>query len=402
MDGLHLMYACVGAVAVVLALTSRRLRELPLSEPLVGLVLGVLVGPAVLGLVALEPATRDVLLLEGSRLLLSWSVMAAALRYPSTELRSLIAPVLLLLGVVMPATALLSGAAALLLGLPLALAAVVGACLCPTDPVLAASVVTGGPAERDLPSRLRKLLTTESGANDGLALPLVAIALTVAVPGTSALGVTGRIVWEVVGGALVGVAVGALTGLGVRWATRHDDLDSGPDLVLTLLLAVAALGVARVAHTDGVFAVFVAGLAYNRAIGSGERGVQDHVDEAINRFAVIPLFVVLGAVLPWQEWGALGLPAVAFVAAVLLLRRLPVVLALRRPLGLSRRDAAFAGWFGPIGVSAIFYVAHSLDQGIHDSRFFAAGTLAIATSVVAFGVTAAPGRHAYSRASHDE
>lgn len=66
--------------------------------------------------------------------------------------------------------------------MPVALALVIGASLSPTDPVLAASVVSGEPAEEGLPARLRALLTGESGANDGLALPLVGVAIALAVP----------------------------------------------------------------------------------------------------------------------------------------------------------------------------------------------------------------------------
>ena len=78
MTEVHTLYAALGAAAVVLALVSRRLRDLPLSEPLVALGLGVLLGPAVLGLLVIGDALRDVVLLEGSRLLLAASVMAAA------------------------------------------------------------------------------------------------------------------------------------------------------------------------------------------------------------------------------------------------------------------------------------------------------------------------------------
>ncbi|WP_250445682.1 cation:proton antiporter, partial [Actinotalea sp. C106] len=185
MTSLHVLYATAGVLAVVLALTSRRLRDLSLSEPLLGLLLGVALGPVALGVVDLEPPVRDVLLLEGARLLLAGSVMAAALRFPVGELRPLAGRVAVLLLVAMPLAAALAGATALVLGLPLALAMVVGVCLCPTDPVLAASVVTGRPAERDLPGRLRRLLTAESGANDGLALPLVGLAVAAVVPASS-------------------------------------------------------------------------------------------------------------------------------------------------------------------------------------------------------------------------
>jgi hypothetical protein len=52
-----------------------------------------------------------------------------------------------------------------------------------------------------------------------------------------------------------------------------------------------------------------------------------------------------------------------------------------------------------MGVSAVFYLAHSLDKGVNDPRLFAAGTLAVAASVLAFGVSASPGRMAYAQST---
>ncbi|WP_017568749.1 cation:proton antiporter domain-containing protein, partial [Nocardiopsis halotolerans] len=209
MDPLPLVYATIGTLSVILALFSEKIRALPLSEPLLALLLGAALGPYVVGLLPLPPETRGSLLLEGTRILLAASVMTAALRFPATSLRGLAPQVALLLCVVMPIAAVISGAAALTLGLPLALAVLVGVCLCPTDPVLAASVVTGKPAQRDLPARLRKLLTVESGINDGLALALVGIAVAVVLPSTGPGDVAGRLVWEILGGAAVGVVLGA-------------------------------------------------------------------------------------------------------------------------------------------------------------------------------------------------
>ncbi|MEV6817590.1 cation:proton antiporter [Nocardiopsis dassonvillei] len=397
MDPLPLAYAAVGTLSVLLALFSDRFRELPLSEPLLALLLGVALGPCALGLLTLSAETRDTLLLEGTRVLLAASVMTAALRFPVTSLRGLVAPLALLLCVVMPVAAAVTGAAALLLGLPLALSALVGACLCPTDPVLAASVVTGKPARRDLSERLRKLLTGESGANDGLALALVGVAVAAVLPSAGPVDVAGRLAWEVLGSVVLGVLLGAAAGKAMEAATRHRELEDGPALVFTLLLAVAVLGAARLIGVGGVLAVFVAGLAYNRTVRRGERGPQQNIDEAVNRYLALPVFVLLGAVLPWREWVGFGPAALAFVLAVLLLRRPPVLMALTRPLGLRPRDAAFAGWFGPMGVSALFYAAHSVHEGVHDPRLFAAVTLAVTASVVAHGVTASPLRRVYAR-----
>lgn len=65
MSQLSTLYAIGCVAAVVLALASRRLRELPLSEPLVAVLLGIAAGPTMLGWPVLDAHTRDVALLEG-------------------------------------------------------------------------------------------------------------------------------------------------------------------------------------------------------------------------------------------------------------------------------------------------------------------------------------------------
>lgn len=87
----------------------------------------------------------------------------------------------------------------------------------------------------------------------------------------------------------------------------------------------------------------------------------------------------------------------AFVIVLLAVRRLPVVLALRRWTGFSRRDSAFLGWFGPVGVASVFYLAMSRSEGVDDPVLWAAGTLAVTISTVVYGMTAAPGRVLYKR-----
>lgn len=398
MEHLDVAYATLGSAAAVLALVGRHVRRWPISGPLVALLLGVALGPHGLRDVDLSVPDRDRLLLEGTRFLLAWSVVAAALRFPAGSLRPLLRPVLLLLGVALPLAAVLGAATVLVTGAPVAVALVVGACLSPTDPVLAASVVSGDLAEQSLPDRLRQLLTVESGANDGLGLPVVLVALSVLLPTSSPGGALLDGVRQVLVAVAVGAAVGALAGWALRAANGRDALGRGPRLVFTLLLATAVLGLCRLLDSDGVLGAFVAGLAYNRLVPGSDRSPEDAVDEAVNRYVVLPLFLVLGAVLPWADWAALGWSAVVFVLLLLLVRRMPVVLGGRRLLGLSGRDAAFAGWFGPMGVSAVFYLAQSLDEGA-DEQVFTLGTLAVTASVVAYGVSAAPLTRWYARRS---
>jgi NhaP-type Na+/H+ or K+/H+ antiporter len=392
---LPLLFALVGGLAVALGVVSRPLRDLPLTEPLLALVLGVLVGPGGLGLVSLAPAVGEETLRLTAELAVAIAVMAAALRVSSEDLRGDGAVVALLLVGGMAGMAVLSSAtAAVTLGLAPATAAVLGAIITPTDPVLAASVVQGEPAEAHLPARVRMLLTVESGANDGLAAPLVA--LTAA--GAASLGQQAApVVASLAVSVALGAAAGWVTGRLVLWSERHRDLEQSAFLALTLALTVAVLGAATVAGGVGVLAVFVAGWVYSGQVNNSDRFAEWQVQEAMNRYLVLPVFVVLGLIAPWSEWAALGWAGAAFVAAALLLRRLPLLVALARPLRLRLAEAVFVGWFGPVGVAALLYLAERRAAGDVDDTMWAAGTLLVAASTVAHGVTAAPGRRWLAR-----
>jgi sodium/hydrogen antiporter len=273
---------------------------------------------------------------------------------------------------------------------------VLGAALSPTDPVLASGIVTGEPATRDIPGRDRRVLSLESGANDGLVLPLVVLAVAFALerPLSSELG---KVVYELAGAVVVGAAAGLAAGRALRWAERHREMGPAVRSLYTLVLAAFLLGLSGLLEIAGLLSVFVAGLAHNRTVTAGDRESEVSVDEAMNQYLVIPVFVLLGVVLPWDAWTELGWGGVWFVLIVLFLRRLPVVLALRRPMRATWIHTAWLGWFGPIGVAALFYLGHADEQGVTDPRLWAAGTLVIAVSTVVHGLTAGPARMLYRR-----
>lgn len=395
---LNVLLVTVGLLTLTVAMLSRDIRRLPLSEALLALGVGILLGPIGAGVLDVPPlpaAHSD--MHEGSRMLLAISVMAVALRYPFHQVLACWRPVVLLLVVVLPVMALSTATMSwLVLGAGLGTAALLGAALSPTDPVLATNVVTGEPAERDIPLRNRQLISLESGANDGLAFPLVLVAVALAgaaQPGAAIADAT----WQVLAAVLLGVAVGAAASLTLRIAERHREVSGAPALLFTFVLALAVSGAGGLLGIDDILAVFVAGLAFN-AIGSRDERVRNmELDETINRFLVLPLFVVFGAALPWQSWFELGWPGLVLALAVLLLRRLPILLLMARPLRLGWTDALYLGWFGPIGVSALFYLTLAADRIDLDPVVLSAGSLIVAASTVAHGLSTSPGRIAYRR-----
>lgn len=61
--------------------------------------------------------------------------------------------------------------------MPFLHALAIGACMAPTDPVLAVTIVKGRWSDLHVPSRVSQLISAESGANDGLGYPFLFLAL---------------------------------------------------------------------------------------------------------------------------------------------------------------------------------------------------------------------------------
>jgi NhaP-type Na+/H+ or K+/H+ antiporter len=143
----------------------------------------------------------------------------------------------------------------------------------------------------------------------------------------------------------------------------------------------------------------VVGIVFNFAGSSDAKESQEEIQEAISRFFDLPIFVLLGMALPWREWLELGWGGVLLTAAVLLIRRLPTVLALRPLLGPLRgrtKDVLYLGWFGPVGAAALYYAAFSYrETGIEAA--WTVGSLVICASVLVHGISATPLTKLYGR-----
>ena len=88
MSTLDLLLAAVGALGVVIVALSARIHRWPVSEPLIAIVAGVILGPAVTGVLDLPDIVRDQSTLHtGAEILLGISVMGVALRYPFSAIR---------------------------------------------------------------------------------------------------------------------------------------------------------------------------------------------------------------------------------------------------------------------------------------------------------------------------
>lgn len=177
MSDLNLALALLGGLIVLLGVVSDFMKQYVsiLSEPMLAVAFGVLIGPAGLGLLRVAAFGDPITLLEqGARLSLGLSVLGVAIRLPNRYVykqRKAMAVVLL---VIMPATWLISGFIVnAFFGIPWWIGMVIGAVLTPTDPIIAGTVITGTAAEEHIPPRLRHYISAESAINDGVAYLLL-------------------------------------------------------------------------------------------------------------------------------------------------------------------------------------------------------------------------------------
>ncbi len=408
MTSFYTALTLIGGLLLLLGVTSGLIkRDLYLSEPLVALLLGVLIGPGVLGFIQVANwGDETVVLQEAARFTLAISLMGVALRLPRRYIFENWRPLGVLLGAIMPLMWLVSSLLVyLILPLPPLVALLVGAALTPTDPVVASSIVSGRLAEKNIPARLRNVLSAESGANDGLALPFVMLPLLLleATPRDAFTEWLGRtVLWEVGVATLLGALLGFLATRLLHWSWTRQVGEKVPLLAVVLSLSLTVLGVSRLLESDAVLAVFVSGVAFNRTYRGEGEGLEHFagVQEIVTRFFELPVFVLFGAALPWAAWLTLGWRGLLLAAAVLLLRRLPGFLLLGRFIGPlhTARDVRLLGWFGPIGISALFYGALSLNQGAAEAVWTVV-SLVTFVSVLAFGVTATPLTRAYGQST---
>lgn len=238
-------------------------------------------------------------------------------------------------------------------------AILVGAVLAPTDSAAVFSVLRRVP----LPRRVAGLLEAESGFNDA---PVVI--LVVALVGTTAptwWGLLALVVYELVIGGIIGVAVGWLGALSVR---RIALPASGLYPLAVLALCITAYGAAAAIHASGFLAVYLAALVLGNARLPHRPATRGFV-EGVAWLAQIGLFVMLGLLATPTELGSAVLPALGIGLVLLLLARPLSVVASTLPFRVPRRERIFLSWAGLRGAVPIVLSTVSGDRGLFNVVF---------------------------------
>jgi len=392
----------IAAAYLVYGLVSERLRSTVITAPLAFVALGLIVGPAGLGLVT--PAS-DAAFAEGVfELTLVLVLFSDAFATDAPRLVRERALPLRLLAIGLPLTIGLGWALAALMfaGLDIWEAALVGAVLAPTDASLAQTVIV----DRRVPRLVRDGLNVESGLNDGIALPFVLVFLGLTAEATGAAGphVVETFLRALVLSAVLGVLVGWFGGRLVVASERRAWMGATWRPLALISTALLAYAMAVVVDGSGFIAAWVAGLAAGMAVRRGARPGAQAADEepessfleGLGALLTSASYLVFGALLLGPQLATITPTVVVFaLLALTVMRMVPVVISL---IGtrLGRPTIAFIGWFGPRGLASIVFTVLIVDQalpGVPIITTIVATTVTL--SIVAHGVTSAWGVRRY-------
>lgn len=374
----HLTYIILAAFLIFYALFSLFIRNrLHLSEPPLALVCGILFGPRCAGvLYPTEWGLHDGFMQEFTRLVLSIQVFVVGIELPAgylgltkkgkahwTSLGVLLGPVMAFGWVV--CAALIRG----ILGVDFRVALVIAACLTPTDPVLASSVLSNSQFSTRVPRRLRNLLSAESGCNDGTSFPYLYVGLNLLTASSAAEGVEEwfciTLLYQCVFGVLMGLVIGYVFNRILRLVHAQHFIGRASYLVFYLLMAVFVAGVSSTLGTDDFLVSFAAGCGFNHDGWFRRELAETRLPHVIDLLLNSIFFVYFGAVIPWDQFSLESATTsarltpgllVALTVCILLVRRIPVVMLAKRciPDLKTWNEAFFAGHFGPMGVGALF------------------------------------------------
>ena len=363
------------SLLLVAALVARFLASvLRIPEILVLVAMGALFGPSVLDFVdvPLDSIGAQLMFTLGVSLILFWgglNLSLPVLRRVWVGLGMLVVP-----GVIIT-TVIVGAIAYLVFDLPFEAALLVGAVLSPTDPAILIPLFV----RSRLRPKVAQTVVAESAFNDptgaALALTLAGVLLT----GDSSIAApVGEFAADLAISTVIGVVAGLLLSLAISSHRTGIWRESSALAVLTVVtISYFSLDSAG---GSGYLGAFLAGLIVGNMGHLGLAMHEDH-ERAMRAFAfnmadliTLFVFVVLGANIPFSDLGDNFAPALAVLAALMLVARPVTVLACTLPDrggAWTGRELIFLCWTRETGVVPAALVGVLAGLGVPHTEVYA-------------------------------
>ena len=390
----------VAILFVVYGLFSKRLAHSPITGPMIFTAAGIAVGLAL----EWQGVSQQVMsvelsggmvqtLLEGTLIILLFSDAVVI------DIRAVRRDAFLpsrLLGIGLPLTIAAGTAAAMLMFPEFGFwpAAVIGIILAPTDAALGQAVI----ANDGVPDLVRQGLGVESGLNDGIVVPFLAIAIAGATSEMQSGAETAQVFVEEIGLAvIVGILVGWIGGKAVKFAYSRGWMSREWRQVTVVSLAVLCFVLADPIGGSGFIAAFVGGLVFGKLVRHDYPNICNF-SEGIAHLLTMVAFFTFGVLILVPVLGLITWKVVLYaVISLTIVRMIPVAVALIGT-NLGGQTKLYIGWFGPRGLASLVFMGTVVVES--DPEFSAAivtvGATTIALSVLLHGLTAWPGSVRYA------
>ncbi len=339
-------------------LLARRIEKQDITAPMLFVLLGIVVGPQILGWI--RPSLDSTGLQHIAELTLALVLFTDASQIERRQLWRYEAYPIRLLAVGLPLSVLVGTVtAAVWFGLDWYTAAVLAVILTPTDAALAQSIMD----KRQFDEKLRQTIAVESGLNDGIALPILLLFVSLLAAGSSqdAWHWADFIGTQLILGALLGIGAGRLGGKLIDYAILHHWMPPLYQRLSSVALGILAFVGTEALEGNGFVAVFLAGL-FLQAERKRVMNRLKEFGEAEGHLLSLVIFFLFGAIFVPTAWPLLTWSMLVYaLLSLTLVRMLPVAISLiGTPLNAGGR--AFLAWFGPRGIASILYLLLSLEQ----------------------------------------
>lgn len=362
-----------GAVVLVSVLGVRVAGRLGVPGLLLYLVLGLALGSAFPALHLTDASIAPALGYSALVLILAQGGFTT----PVAQLKSVMWPAIALasLGVAISIT-VVAIPLIIWMGIDTEVALLIATVLAATDAAAVFSVMR----KLRISERLRTLLEAEAGFNDAPVVVLVSVISSGAIGRDPWWSIPLIVLAELVGGALVGVAIG----YAARWALPRLALPAiGLYPIAALAFAVVAYGAASVLHTSGFMAVYIAAVIIGSAPRLPHRRSIIGFADGLAWIAEIGLFVMLGLL---ADIGRLPqvIPIALLIAGLIILVARPLASAASLlPFRFGIRNTVFAGFAGLRGAVPIVFAAIPLGLGVPGAEMVFDATLLVVLALLA-------------------
>ena len=381
--------AVIAAFLLLYSIFAGRFESRLFNGPLMFMLAGLLLGPAVIGV--LQPNISNQVVRGLAEMTLAIVLFSDAANANLRILRQYESLPIRLLLIGLPLTVL----AGWLVGswffpqVPVLELAILATILAPTDAALGKAVVSN-PA---VPAPVREGLNVESGLNDGICVPLLLLllGLLVEVQTHEPMQMALELISEELGiGALVGVGLALLAWQLLRFSHRHHWQTPMWSQLTLPGLALLCFALAQRLGGSGFIAAFVGGLLSGYLLDKQKHNLLKASEEFASLLSVIT-WLVFGALVVPAYWSSFT-PQVWFYAllSLTLIRMLPVFISL---LGtsLDSETRLFIGWFGPRGLATIVFAVMIMDSNLQAiNSVLATAICTVLLSVFLHGITANP------------